>query len=58
MTLVVPAHNEEDVIERKLENVLALDYPADRLDVVVASDDSSDATHAIVARFEPTAACA
>ena len=52
MTLVVPAHNEEDVIERKLENVLALDYPGDRLAVVVASDDSSDATHDIVARFE------
>jgi len=53
VTLVVPAHNEEDVIERKLENVLALDYPHDRLEVVVASDDSSDATHDIVARFEP-----
>ena len=52
VTLVVPAHNEEDVIERKLENVLALDYPGDRLAVVVASDDSSDATHDIVARFE------
>ena len=55
VTLVVPAHNEEDVIERKLENVLALDYPGDRLEIVVASDDSSDATHDIVARFEPTA---
>jgi cellulose synthase/poly-beta-1,6-N-acetylglucosamine synthase-like glycosyltransferase len=53
VSLVVPAHNEEDVIERKLENVLALDYPGDRLEVVVASDDSSDATHEIVARFEP-----
>ena len=53
VTLVVPAHNEEDVIEHKLENVLALDYPHDRLEVVVASDDSSDATHDIVARFEP-----
>jgi cellulose synthase/poly-beta-1,6-N-acetylglucosamine synthase-like glycosyltransferase len=53
VTLVVPAHNEEDVIERKLENVLALDYPSDRLEIVVASDDSSDATHDIVARFEP-----
>jgi len=53
VALVVPAHNEEDVIEGKLENVLALDYPGDRLEVVVASDDSSDATHEIVARFEP-----
>jgi cellulose synthase/poly-beta-1,6-N-acetylglucosamine synthase-like glycosyltransferase len=51
VTLIVPAHNEEDVIERKLENVLALDYPPERLDVVVTSDASTDATHAIVARF-------
>jgi cellulose synthase/poly-beta-1,6-N-acetylglucosamine synthase-like glycosyltransferase len=51
VTLIVPAHNEEDVIERKLENVLALDYPPEQLDVVVSSDASTDATHAIVARF-------
>ena len=53
VTLIVPAHNEEDVIERKLENVLALDYPHDELEIVVASDDSEDATHDIVAGFEP-----
>ena len=53
VTLIVPAHNEEDVIERKLENVLALDYPRDELEIVVASDDSEDATHDIVAGFEP-----
>jgi cellulose synthase/poly-beta-1,6-N-acetylglucosamine synthase-like glycosyltransferase len=52
VALIVPAHNEEDVIERKLENVLALDYPADRLEVVVTSDASTDATHDIVSRFE------
>ena len=51
VTLIVPAHNEEDVIERKLENVLALDYPPEQLDVVVTSDASTDATHAIVGRF-------
>jgi cellulose synthase/poly-beta-1,6-N-acetylglucosamine synthase-like glycosyltransferase len=53
VTLIVPAHNEEGVIERKLENVLGLDYPRDQLEVVVASDDSRDATHDIVAGFEP-----
>ncbi len=51
VSLIVPAHNEEDVIGRKLENVLALDYPADKLEVVVTSDASTDATHDIVARF-------
>jgi cellulose synthase/poly-beta-1,6-N-acetylglucosamine synthase-like glycosyltransferase len=51
VSLIIPAYNEEDVIEAKLENALALDYPADRLEIVVTSDDSTDATHAIVARF-------
>ena len=44
VTVVVAAHDEADVIERRLENLLALDYPADRLQVVVASDGSSDGT--------------
>ena len=35
MTVVVAAFNEEAVIERRLENLLALDYPADRLEIVV-----------------------
>jgi len=51
VALIVPAYNEEDVIERKLENVLALDYPPEQLEIVVASDASADATHAIVARY-------
>ena len=48
VSLIVPAYNEEDVIGPKLENVLALDYPHDRLEIVVTSDDSSDGTHAVV----------
>jgi cellulose synthase/poly-beta-1,6-N-acetylglucosamine synthase-like glycosyltransferase len=51
ISLIVPAHNEEDVIARKLENVLALDYPPEQLEIVVTSDASTDATHAIVAGF-------
>jgi len=51
VSLIVPAYNEEDVIERKLENVLELDYPPERLEIVVTSDASTDATHEIVARF-------
>ena len=51
VSLIIPAYNEEAVIERKLENALALDYPADRLEVVVTSDDSRDATHELVTRF-------
>jgi cellulose synthase/poly-beta-1,6-N-acetylglucosamine synthase-like glycosyltransferase len=46
--VVVAAYNEESVIERRLENLLALDYPADRLEIVVASDASSDRTNELV----------
>ena len=48
VTVVVAAHDEEEVIARRLENLLALDYPAERLDVVVASDGSTDGTNAAV----------
>ena len=48
VVLIVAAYNEEAVIERRLENLLALDYPADRLRIVVASDASSDATDDLV----------
>ncbi|HVF79735.1 MAG TPA: glycosyltransferase family 2 protein [Solirubrobacteraceae bacterium] len=44
VTLIVAAYDEETVIGRKVVNALALDYPRDRLQVVVASDGSSDAT--------------
>jgi cellulose synthase/poly-beta-1,6-N-acetylglucosamine synthase-like glycosyltransferase len=48
VSLIVAAHNEEDVIERRLENLLALDYPPDKLELVVASDASTDRTHELV----------
>ena len=48
VTVIVAAHDEEAVIERRLENLLALDYPAEKLDVVVASDASGDRTNELV----------
>lgn len=51
VSLLVAAHNEARSIGAKLENALALDYPADRLEIVVASDGSDDETEAIVAAF-------
>ena len=51
--LFVAAHNEEEVIDAKLRNALALDYPEDRLEIVVASDGSRDGTNDIVRRFAP-----
>jgi cellulose synthase/poly-beta-1,6-N-acetylglucosamine synthase-like glycosyltransferase len=48
VTVIVAAHDEEDVIARRLENLLALDYPAELMKIVVASDASTDRTDAIV----------
>jgi cellulose synthase/poly-beta-1,6-N-acetylglucosamine synthase-like glycosyltransferase len=44
VSLIVAAYDEEEVIERKVANARALDYPADRLQLVVASDGSADRT--------------
>ncbi len=48
VTVIVAAHNEEDVIARRVENLLALDYPPELFEIVVASDASTDRTHDIV----------
>ena len=44
VSLVIAAYDEEEVIAGKVRNVLALDYPRDRLEVIVCSDGSKDAT--------------
>jgi cellulose synthase/poly-beta-1,6-N-acetylglucosamine synthase-like glycosyltransferase len=44
VSLIVAAYDEEEVIEDKVANALALDYPRDRLELIVASDGSGDAT--------------
>ena len=46
VTVIVAAHDEEDVIARRVANLRSLDYPPDRLELVVASDASDDATDA------------
>jgi len=51
VSLVISAYDEEEVIERKLENALSLDYPRDLLEIVVASDGSRDRTEEIVRGF-------
>lgn len=48
VSLLVAAYNEAAVIAEKIRNGLALDYPADKLEIVVASDGSKDATAEIV----------
>ncbi|TML68637.1 MAG: glycosyltransferase, partial [Actinobacteria bacterium] len=51
VTVIVAAHDEEQVIARRVENLLELDYPGEELEIVVASDGSEDATNEIVEEF-------
>src|ERR1700689_3799841 len=51
VSLLVAAYNEAEVIADKIQNSLALDYPADKLEIIVASDGSKDATAEIVRPF-------
>jgi cellulose synthase/poly-beta-1,6-N-acetylglucosamine synthase-like glycosyltransferase len=46
LSLIVAAHDEESVIAAKIENALGLDYPRERLELIVACDGCSDATAA------------
>lgn len=52
VTLLIAAYNEEKVIAQKLENSLALDYPREKLQILVAADGSSDKTPDIVRQYE------
>jgi cellulose synthase/poly-beta-1,6-N-acetylglucosamine synthase-like glycosyltransferase len=49
-TILIPAHNEEKVIGATLKAMRRLDYPADRLTILVINDGSSDATKDIIER--------
>jgi len=51
VTVIVVAHNEADRIEARIENLLALVYPRDRLQIIVGSDGSSDGTVQRARRF-------
>lgn len=51
VTIMIVAHNEEKLIKEKLENVLNLDYPKEKLEILISSDNSTDATNYIVKEF-------
>src|SRR3954468_6197671 len=51
VTLVISAYNEEEVLEGKIRNALALSYPKDRLEIVVSSAGSTDAPNEIARAF-------
>ncbi len=51
VTVIVAAYNEEVVIARRIENLHELDYPPDKLEIVVSSDASSDRTEEIALQY-------
>jgi glycosyltransferase involved in cell wall biosynthesis len=53
VSFIITAHNEEPRIVAKIENTLSQDYPADCLQIIVASDCSTDGTDAAVQAYAP-----
>ncbi|WP_243356694.1 glycosyltransferase family 2 protein [Bacillus litorisediminis] len=51
VTVMVVAHNEEKVILEKLNNIIELDYPREKIEFLIASDNSTDRTNEIVKQF-------
>jgi len=52
VTLIVCAYNEDEVIEQKIQNSLAINYPKEKLQIAIASDGSTDNTNEIVKKYE------
>lgn len=54
VSFIIPAHNEEEVIERKLENTYNLNHPSNALEVIVVDDGSTDQTPSILQNLQKT----
>jgi cellulose synthase/poly-beta-1,6-N-acetylglucosamine synthase-like glycosyltransferase len=52
VTLLIPAYNEENVIERTIKNILRLNYPKEKLEVIIIDDGSKDKTYKIAKKYE------
>jgi len=53
VSVILAVHNGERWLERKLDSILAIDYPRERMEVIVVSDGSTDTTGDIAARYAP-----
>ena len=51
VSLIIAAYNEEKAIEKKLKNTMTLDYPPQKMEIIVASDGSTDHTEEIVKKY-------
>jgi len=52
VSIIIAAHNEEDVIKAKLDNLLSLDYPQDQIEILIGSDASTDRTNQIIQTYQ------
>jgi len=52
VSIVIPAYNEEKYIKKCLDSILALDYPREKLDVIVVDDGSTDRTAVVAKEYE------
>lgn len=52
VTIIIAAYNEEKLIKDKIENTLAIAYPREKLEIIIASDGSTDGTNEIVASYQ------
>jgi cellulose synthase/poly-beta-1,6-N-acetylglucosamine synthase-like glycosyltransferase len=57
ISIIIPVHDEATEIEKKLQNVLAIDYPSERIEILVGSDGSTDGTNEIVRRYAGRGVC-
>ncbi len=51
VSVIISLYNEEDVIGLKINNLLELDYPVEKLEIIIGSDGSTDRTHEIIKAF-------
>ncbi len=51
VSIIMAAYNEEACIERKIQNCFALDYPKDKIEIIIGSDGSDDTTNKIVEKY-------
>lgn len=52
ISILLSVHNEEKLIERRIDNLLSLDYPSDKIEILVGSDGSTDGTNERLARLK------
>ncbi len=51
LSVIIPAYNVENTIAQTIENALSLEYPSDKMEVIVISDGSTDGTNEIIRRY-------